>query len=108
MPGDCPTGHLPVVLLDGQWLCEHLAILRLLAKRIGQYGKEDIRDYLCDSLADAAAEFRSVCVLLSTVCVQLLWPPPYIYIFLINRLGTCTRLPRQNTELPCVQHMRGF
>eukprot|EP00775_Hariotina_reticulata_P001171 gene1171-1509_t len=56
--GDCPTGHLPVVLLDGQWRCEHLAILRLLAKRLGLYGKDDIRDYHCDSLADAAAEFR--------------------------------------------------
>lgn len=46
--------------MDGKNLIEHLAILRLLARRSGTYGKDAMRDYEADSLADAASEFRCV------------------------------------------------
>lgn len=52
---ETPTGQLPVLHLDGQPLVEHLAIARLLAKRAGWYGRDDRRDYLADSLADAVS-----------------------------------------------------
>lgn len=53
--GATPTGFLPVLRLDGHDLIEHLSILRLLAKRVGYYGKDDRADYLADALADAVS-----------------------------------------------------
>lgn len=53
--GQTPTGHLPVLHLDGQPLVEHLSIARLLAKRVGWYGQDEMKDYLADSLADAVS-----------------------------------------------------
>lgn len=53
--GESPTGYLPVLRLDGHNLIEHVSICRLLAKRVGTYGKDDRTDYLADALAEAAS-----------------------------------------------------
>ncbi|WIA40805.1 hypothetical protein OEZ86_004483 [Tetradesmus obliquus] len=62
--GESPTGHLPLVYLPGSSsssppLLETFAILRRLAKRDGQYGTDEERDYAADVAADATVEFRS-------------------------------------------------
>uniref|UniRef100_A0A383V3Y5 GST N-terminal domain-containing protein n=1 Tax=Tetradesmus obliquus TaxID=3088 RepID=A0A383V3Y5_TETOB len=62
--GESPTGHLPLVYLPGSSsssppLLETFAILRRLAKRDGQYGSDEERDYAADVAADATVEFRS-------------------------------------------------
>lgn len=63
--GESPTGHLPLVYLPGSssssspLLLETFAILRRLAKRDGQYGSDEERDYAADVASDATVEFRS-------------------------------------------------
>eukprot|EP00775_Hariotina_reticulata_P011523 gene11523-11666_t len=56
--GESPTGHLPVLFLDGQPLIETNAILRRLAKRHEQYGADEERDYQVDAVVDASEDFR--------------------------------------------------
>eukprot|EP00882_Tetradesmus_deserticola_P018369 GHRQ01019732.1.p1 GENE.GHRQ01019732.1~~GHRQ01019732.1.p1 ORF type:complete len:248 (+),score=93.64 GHRQ01019732.1:702-1445(+) len=58
--GLSPGGHLPLLYLPGssQPLLETFAILRRLAKRAGQYGVDEERDYMADAAADATVEFR--------------------------------------------------
>lgn len=48
--GGSPTGQLPVITHRGQTLCETTAILRYLAKRIGEYGSSPYQDYLADMI----------------------------------------------------------
>lgn len=56
--GESPTGHLPILYLDGQPLIETFAILRRLAKRFGSYGHDEHRDYQVDMVVDATTNFR--------------------------------------------------
>lgn len=56
--GESPTGHLPILYLDGEPLIETFAILRRLAKRFGSYGRDEDRDYQIDMVVDATINFR--------------------------------------------------
>lgn len=60
--GESPTGHLPIVYIDGQPKIESYAILRKFSKQLGEYGKDEDHDYMVDMVADAVAEFRSAVV----------------------------------------------
>jgi glutathione S-transferase len=56
--GPNPSGHLPIVTLNGQHLIEHHAILRRFSKQVGEYGTDVDLDYLVDRTASASNEMR--------------------------------------------------
>eukprot|EP00878_Enallax_costatus_P018287 GHUV01019245.1.p1 GENE.GHUV01019245.1~~GHUV01019245.1.p1 ORF type:complete len:171 (+),score=45.30 GHUV01019245.1:606-1118(+) len=60
--GESPTGHIPIVYVDGQPMIESFAVMRNFSKKVGEYGKDDDHDYLVDMVADAVAEFRTALV----------------------------------------------
>lgn len=53
--GGSPTGRLPVLIHNGRTFCETHAILRYLARTIGEYGfQPDAQDYFGDMLVGCA------------------------------------------------------
>lgn len=56
--GESITGHLPIVKLGGKSYIESVSILRMLARKLGQYGVDLETDYQQDMAADMTTEFR--------------------------------------------------
>ncbi|KAL6065921.1 Glutathione s-transferase [Balamuthia mandrillaris] len=59
--GENPTGLLPVVLLNGNALTEHVSIMRYFSRKLGKYGSEgqEEYDYETDRIADVYASSRN-------------------------------------------------
>lgn len=53
-----PFGQMPVLEIDGKPLCQHLAICRLLAKKVGLAGSDDFEAAQIDMIADCINDFR--------------------------------------------------
>eukprot|EP00878_Enallax_costatus_P001912 GHUV01002074.1.p1 GENE.GHUV01002074.1~~GHUV01002074.1.p1 ORF type:complete len:233 (+),score=53.81 GHUV01002074.1:154-852(+) len=56
--GESITGHLPVVTMNGKHYVESNSILRLLSRKLGQYGEDPEQDYVIDMIADILMDFR--------------------------------------------------
>jgi len=48
---------LPILEIDGVMVAESRTISRLIARRVGLAGKNDIEDALIDSIVDVVADF---------------------------------------------------
>ncbi|CAD5120282.1 DgyrCDS8858 [Dimorphilus gyrociliatus] len=59
-----PFGDLPVLEVDGVTICQHRAIGRLLAKRLGYYGKGDIEQAKIDMIVDCISDIMDHCVVI--------------------------------------------
>jgi len=60
--GDNPFGGLPTMHLNGLVLCEHVAMTRFLARKIGKYGVDPVKDYHTDRAASAYISYRDAWV----------------------------------------------
>lgn len=60
--GEVIEAHLPIVRHNGRTLFETNAILRYLAKKVGEYGGNHISDFIVDMSLDKLAYWRDDCM----------------------------------------------
>mmetsp|Transcript_26308 Transcript_26308/g.41155 ORF Transcript_26308/g.41155 Transcript_26308/m.41155 type:complete len:224 (+) Transcript_26308:114-785(+) len=60
--GKNPTGQLPIVTIGGKTLTQHIAIIRLFARQMGECGSDPVGDYGQDAVGDEYQGFRDAYV----------------------------------------------